>query len=266
MTTTAPVFVQHVEIPDPPRSRLGVLSVSLVGERPHGPWQFGLAWDSPLCAEATGQDGSLCFDPAHPKFTNGVYVTESAPITVSAFVECGLLGAEDRYERIARTVLDARASETIELKLAERWNEDPDHHGFDAGAVDVVEAFASLEEMASRYAGPAVIHITPRWATYAANENLVVREDGEVVTHCGTRVSIGHGYRTWSERPAGPVTPAAGEAWLYVTGWTRFIRGPVTERMAVDMRTNRKQVAVEQVYVPMVDCFVGGVLAARGTP
>jgi hypothetical protein len=270
MTDTL-VASTYVDAPTvPPRAPVGLLDVATVIDRPDGTWEFGEQWDSEVCGDIGSYDADCLDLPAgETKDVVGANPQESHPLVAHAAVACGLLVAGDRYESHARSLLLAHEDEAVEHRLSMRWVVDG-NATINVNPHTIVEAFGELESQASEYGGAAIIHVTPQWATRAAAANLLTRDavPGVLTTMLGTRVVVGHGYEqaskaAYDDGPGADVTPTPDQGWLFVTGWITVERGPVQERTVVDHVKNTKYALAERVFLPLVDCFVGGVLATK---
>jgi hypothetical protein len=267
-TLTASTYVDAPAVP--PRAPVGLLDVATVVDRPDGTWEFGEQWDSASCGELGSYDADCLDLPAgESKDVVGANPQEAHPLIVHAAVKCGLLVAGTRYEDHARALLTAHQGEAVEHRLSMRWVETP---GDDAQIITtphtIVEAFTVLEEQAAEYGGSPIIHLSPAWATRAAAAGLLTWDTGVLTTYLGTRVAVGHGYTKAAKsalvlNPGPNVTPTADQGWLFVTGHVTLERSPVLERTVIDHVKNDKYALAERVYLPLVDCFVGGVLATK---
>jgi hypothetical protein len=252
----------------PPRHG-GLLDVATVIDRPAGTWELGVQWDSEVCGEVGSYDADCLDLPAgETKDVVGANPQEANAFVIHAAVACGLLVGSDRYAAHARSLLSAHESEEVEHRLSMRWvTGDPLNPTLDSPGMPVVEAFASLERQAAEYGAAPIIHLTPEWATRAAAAGLLTYDaiPGRLTTYLGTRVAVGHGYEKAAKHAVTDgtttTTPAAGEGWLFVTGWVTLERAPVSEAVADDLAKNTRYALAERVYVPLVDCFVGGALA-----
>lgn len=136
------------------------------------------------------------------------------------------------------------------------------------GAVDITTGVALLEDWAgdNMPCGP-VIHAQRGLGTYFAERNLVAANGNLMyMSGTGTRVALGGGYQA-----SGPnnVAAAAGEAWMFVTGSVKVVRGAKfftpdqgDNAAAVDRLVNDVTVFAERIYGTMSDC---GIAAVRVT-
>lgn len=123
----------------------------------------------------------------------------------------------------------------------------------------LINGIAMLEGYAATvYGGVATLHISRSVTTRAlANRALQSDEQYNVTTRQGNLVANGGGYEI-NLGPTG-VAPAAGQAWLYVTGPVTLVRSTVTATTAPDYRNNTQQAIAERTITPLIQCFVAAV-------
>lgn len=120
-------------------------------------------------------------------------------------------------------------------------------------AVDVVEAFASLENEIAVSARRGMIHCSPALALKASSENILVEDNDVLRTRNGNIVVPGDGYVGHSA-PVGHTAPTGVQEWAYATGPVEVRRSDVLVMPgllseALDRETNTITYRVERYYV-----------------
>ena len=125
-----------------------------------------------------------------------------------------------------------------------------------ATALSPRAALGALERYAAdNYGGVPTLHIGR--AVVPFFDDLQVAPDGSLRTVQGSKIANGAGYST-NLSPAG-APPAAGEAWMYVTGEVTVRLGPVVEAAAPVLVTNRTLALAERAVVVTAECILGAV-------
>jgi len=198
--------------------------------------------------------------------TEGVNHPSGSPFVIVGGYACTLMTEPDPEQR-AR---DALA--TVEQRLVEEryWtvqlaNASPTLP-VGATAQPLSTAIAVLEEYARAQSGyVGVLHSSPFLAPFAAKRRLIAETHPEMVkrTPLWTPWAFGGGYLRTG--PAGQGAPAAGQAWIYLTGPITVHRGPVSVPGkgigGFDQFSNQNFVIAERSYVVINDCPVAAVLA-----
>jgi hypothetical protein len=124
------------------------------------------------------------------------------------------------------------------------------------GAVDVTLGVALLEEYAAmHYAGRATVHLTRALGTLLTTWQMIALSGDVLYTRQGNKVASGGGYSANNKSPAG-ASPAAGEAWGYVTGAVTVRRNALVQvPPQIETSTNKVRTLVERLYVADADCF-----------
>lgn len=263
-TLTASTFVPA---PVAPPRKGSLLDVATVRDVAHTTAALGAQWDAEVCGNVSSYEPTVeCLDLPGPatKTVIGVSIQAATPFVVYAVVACGMLVGNDRYAKRARALMDGRESFGVEERLSKRWVADATGT-YVTTPLTIVEAIGAAEDLlATNYAGSGIIHLTPIQATRAAAAHLLTWDavPGELTTLLGTRVAVGAGYKAASGTIHGSTTPTATQGWLFVTGWITLDRSPLVEATADDLIENTRYALAERSYLPFVDCFVGGVLAA----
>lgn len=193
------------------------------------------------------------------KLFQKISVVTGDPFTIYKGVECLYVGDDDtEWARRALAVGEGRAVEEGVLRQiltrASTVNLTPG-----SGAVKIRRGVSLLEGYAAQvYGGVPTIHASRTVASLALTDRAFQSDDAfRVTTRQGAVVANGGGY----EANLGPnqVVPAAGEAWLYITGTVTLVRSEVDAYRALDWKRNNQQALAERIYTPLVECFVAAV-------
>jgi hypothetical protein len=246
--------------------RYGLLSAATVMTGAGGRWALGLEYESDNCTSGALWGRDWCGDPVDPvsdpnpadKAVPGSDLLTATPFTVYDGIQCAPVGLVD-VEARARARLAGSEQRQAEAGF---WTRQLAVAGTGtapavSGAAGLIGAVGDLEAaLAGQYAGVGVIH-APRWvAPYAAARQLIVRDGAVLRTPLDTAWVFGSGYPNTG--PAG-TAPAAGHAWLYVTGAVVVRRSdvviPATPATgALDRTHNTVTVIAERTYAVTHDC------------
>jgi hypothetical protein len=248
--------------PQPPKRSTDLLSIANVVDMADGTWEMGVQWDLDSCGEVGSYDG-ICMPSGETKDFTGLVVGEGLPFVVHAGVECGMFSRE-REIAAARARLAAHEATEVEKRLVDRYIVHPAAQ-IDSDAKEMPAALGLLEDLIAEYGFEGIIQMPPSVAALAAQKGLLFREGGRTVTYLGTPIATGHGYTRRMRVPVGngtgtDVTPTDSQGWIWVTGAIELMRGPVKVTEAVDTATNVRMVLAERIYVPKIDCLIGGAL------
>ena len=224
--------------------------------------------DLPSCYEVE------CIDAHNTKtLTNGFTLITADPFVVYSDILCTPVGLTDeRLKKALYEQLVMGEQARVEAVFSQQaCGQAPglanNAAAVDLGAaVDIVQAVSELEGfLYDQYSAPGVLHVPYRFAAYFENLHLAERMDSSGIwrTKLDTKVNFGN-YSGLS--PTGG-DPAAGTAYIYITGQTVVWRTPdsdlfVTSRREVLNRTTNQLTAVmEREYVVAFDCAVAGMSA-----
>lgn len=207
----------------------------------------------PLGAPTTVEVGEKIFQ--------GVETVLGNPFTVYKGVDCQYL--KGNFEDWARTALEngeGRAVEEAVLRsLLANSLLAPVDLTPGTGAVSIRTGVALLEGYAAQaYGGRPLMHASRTITSLALTDRAFQSDDAfHVSTRQGVPVANGGGY----EINVGPgnVVPAAGEAWIYITGQVTLARTEIDTYGALDWTKNDQQAIAERTYVPLVECFIAAV-------
>lgn len=264
MTTASLTAAVTVQAPRPGVRDTDLLNVVPVEDMAEGPWMFGVQWDDVSCVDAGSYEG-LCIPSGETKTADGIGSTEGPPFVVHAAVACRGFDVA-AYADAAAEALRLKASVEVENRLVKWAVNLPQAQVTISEESNVVRGLGKLEELVAQYGGRGLIHLTPLYATIAASNHLLTRENGRTVTLLGTPVVVGHGYEHNARMTVGGYQPPAGDAWAWVSGALRFLRSPVKVTEAFDRRTNDRVAVAERVFVPVLDCMFGGLVLKGGNP
>jgi hypothetical protein len=240
--------------------RYGLLSAATVLTGA-GRWELGVQFDSDNCTPGGLWGYDLCGDPIETsppgKTAPGLTLNEAAPFTVYDGVTCAPIGLGDAEGR-ARRRLAGSEQRQVEAAFWTRQLAAADTPLVGGSpATGLAHAVGLLEEaLGGNYNGLGVIH-APRWvAALAGSAYLAVRDGSTLRTQLDTAWAFGAGYP--GTGPGG-VAPAAGHAWLYVTGAVVVRRGDVVvpatpQAGGLDKANNEMTVLAERTYVVAYDC------------
>jgi hypothetical protein len=252
-----------VGAPSTPQKRsTDLLTIANVVDMADGAWEMGVQWDMDSCGEVGSYDG-ICMADGETKDFTGLAVGEGLPFVVHAGVECGMF-SRDREVAAARARLAAHEATEVEKRLVDRYIVNPSAQ-VETDAKEMPAALGHLEDLIAEYGYEGIIQMPPSIAALAAQKGLLMREGGRTVTYLGTPIATGHGYTRRMRVPVGngtgtDVTPTEGQGWIWVTGAVELMRGPVKVSEAVNTATNVRMVLAERIYVPKIDCLIGGAL------
>jgi hypothetical protein len=270
---------------DPPGCKpanFGLLSVAEVEDRTDGHWETGIEYDLLTCDDLFVVTACPPGDvPGYDKTPDGGVVSTAFgdPFTVVASYKCSVPGApvEDAW-RYAGERLSRGEAKTVERTF---WT-GKDVQGQDVrrslgnndevvdltpsgGAADITAGVAMLEQWAAENLTCApVLHASRMLGVYFGEHGLVERDGSSLTSHgTGTDIVIGGGYLL--NGPEGG-DPDEGEAWIYITGGIKVIRGPVfftpprgENGAAVNRSLNDITVFAERTYAIEQDCGVAAV-------
>lgn len=207
------------------------------------------AYDATVCTPPETRPGKV-FDP--------INIVSGEPFTIYKGVECQDM-ADDNLQW-ARNALAGGEDYAIESGFMQQSLAVATTTDIGGGdTFSLINGIAMLEGYASTvYGGVAILHAS-RSVTTRALANRAFQSDSSfnVTTRQGNLVANGGGY----EINLGPdgLAPAAGQAWLYITGPVTLIRSPITATTAADYTHNTQQAIAERVITPVIQCFVAAV-------
>lgn len=225
------------------------------------PAACGAAYETLAACEAADQDAEGL------TVVDGINAVESSPFTAYHLHRCRLPGRD-------WTAGDERAAEALRLgeqRAAERhlmraMASADEVSVLSAQPVHPVEALGLLERhVGLNYGGTGVLHVDPLVATLMGSYGLLTETGTSKLTKLGTRVAVGGGYGAGlapSVDDAEPGTPAAGEAWAYVTGQVMVRRAATAEviRSAAGQLTSNEYLALAtRPYVIGWECVTAAV-------
>lgn len=272
MTSVRPAV--YVEAPPVAPYEHGLFSVATdlpgVSGDPH--WMLaGIEWESIAAVPVQHYRAGLFAGhaaAATKTLPGSPAVSRAWPTAVFAGVECGTFGRPSaEFEDRARGMVELSAQHAVEETLWAGLGLDPAASAngsvlnatgtaatLGGGLVSLVAGVALLEAwLADNYAGRGVIHARRNVAPYAAVQRLAVPITDEpgpdkAETPLGTYWSFGGGY---DGTGPGGTSPAAGSAWLYVTGPVVLARSevvvPATFAESINRSLNTEHVIAEQI-------------------
>jgi len=263
----------YVEAPPVTPLPFGLLSAALVLDDLTGHAQMGVQYEPEACGVAHATRAA-CEDAADGETLDedaGIPVVTADPFVVYTLFRCAPVGVdlEDRARRALR-MGEQRGVEEAVAGLLPITDGAVDLTPTPGSATHPMEGLAILEGWsAANYGGVGVIH-SPRKATTLLP---VERNAGRLETRQGTLIASGGGYHDLAGPPtdaADPATvqaPAAGTAWLYVTGQVVVRRDPQVQATPLVMeRTpaakNVGRVLAERTYAASWECITGAVLVS----
>lgn len=265
----------------------GLLAVSEIVPAPDDEhWQGGIEYDLPTCADMfVISSDCLVQDIEKPTEDGSLSTADGVPFTMVAAYKCATVGripdeawehAKDRLDRGEARTLERAFWTGVDVEgnpLEQSLNGNADVVDLTpvGGAVSVTDGLAMLEGWAGiNMPCSPVVHASRGIGVYLAERGLTEIYDGELISKgTGTLVSIGGGYL--STGPGG-VVPDDGEAWFYITGGIRIIRGetfytPPRGQLgsAVDRLQNDITIFAERTYAIEQDCVSAAVLVSLAT-
>ncbi|GAA1072977.1 MULTISPECIES: hypothetical protein [Tsukamurella] len=140
-------------------------------------------WDVPWC----GDPGDALKDGDRPEQPD-----PHDPVVVWSYDECDPT-AQSQAEIELRVLQNLRLHEEllVEREFAGRALIDA---GTPTTAPNIVEAVGKLEELLGATNTLGYLHASPRWAAYAASQNLLIRNGSKLVTPLGHTWVFGGGY------------------------------------------------------------------------
>lgn len=270
VTTPVNFSGQYVEaIPGTPLPH-GLLNVATIIDVTDKHELNGVEWQPLSCA--TAQTTFWCPpegdpDPDPKTFTNSgrayappvavYYGRECPPVggddydKAVAYVKAGLaIGEQPALERwVWQTILEPAATDVTPV----------------AGTPVAIDVGIGLIEgnLGEDYGGVGVLHVPLKAAAAVASDGHLIQGPGpRLSTWVGNFVSLGAGYP--NESPAGVAAPA-GQAWLYASGPVIMRREgvvvvPPSDREAINIIHNDRDLLAERVWVVGVECAVEAVL------
>lgn len=217
--------------------------------------------------------GVACYDPgeAPDKPIDTVPDEVGTGVFVAlATIACNAVGwTQAEYEAKARRTLEATEQGVAEATF---WTGE-DYLGADIGVLDlektaeaifppaagideIATVLATLEDYAYRthqYGYRAYIHAPSRFAPYAAEAMLMVKDGNRWATPNGSIWVFGGGYPGTG---AGGASGWPGGGFLHITGQTTLWRAPeIQVSSAFDPETNTRMAIAERAYAVAYDCF-----------
>lgn len=268
-----------IQVPPPGELRYGLFNVAR-GPLPL-PDRAGVAgglYDGDGCGTPRGYQADCDETPATKAFDDNIAEQPFLPFVVYASIVCGTAGYTGEYlEAKARRKLMAVEQNAVEQAV---WSGAISGSGalgnrptFQNGgtpsggnptvltaAGSLRAGIAALEEFAGdNYGYVPVIHAEQRLAAQMGAQGLL-RESSQGQprrTFHGSLVSLGGGYTGTSN--AG-VAPAAGHAWLAVTGqvtvWRQEEIFVAPAEQTLNRTLNQHQIVAERAWAVTYDCFV----------
>lgn len=280
----------RVEPPGCVPPRYGLLSVAEVEDVPDGHWLAGFHTQIESCDDLETRVVNCTEDQTPKETTSGLVFPESDAFTVVAPFKCstGGLTVADAWGHAANRLYQGEsrslervfwsgrddAGNIVASTLGAAVVDDGDNQlepgeMFDltplSGAVSITDGLALLESWAGEHMPCApVVHSARGIATYLAERSLVSAEGQVMFTNgAGSRVAVGGGYLT--SGPNGVAAPA-GEAWMWVSGAVKVLRGPVfmtpdsgDTAAAVDRALNDVTVYAERNYAFTRGCGLAAI-------
>lgn len=282
---------ERVDAPACVPTRFGLLSVAEIEDRDTDEhWGLGFYHEQLTCEDVQSRVVK-CTEPT-PKVTDeSLSYPTSDPFTLIAPFKCatGQMTLERAWDlaeqRLARSESSSlekafwSGRDSLGNQITQSLGGSPDVVDLTplSGAVDITSGLGMLNSWAGENmpCGP-IIHTQRGIGDYLAERNLI-ESSGEVLyTRTGSRVSLGGGYLASGPGvlpddpdvdPLGlPVAAVDGEAWMFVTGSVKLLRGPVfftPDRddvgAAVDRLVNDIIVFAERNYGFEYECGVGAV-------
>lgn len=252
----------YIEAPAFRKAHGGLVSVATLrdNEAPHVAID-GAHYLTGACAgPANPYDADPCTEPVDrpAKEFDSIGLSQGDPFTIYKGVECQDM--HDDNLAWAREALAAGEDYAIEAGFMQQRLAVASTTDIGGGATfSLINGIAMLEGYASTvYGGIATLHVSRSVTTRAlANRAFQSDEQYRVTTRQGNLVANGGGYEI-NLGPTG-VAPAAGQAWLYITGPVTLVRSAVTATTAPDYRHNTPQAIAERVITPLVECFIAAV-------
>lgn len=227
----------------------------------------GVTYLSENCGVASSLEDPACLtaDARATKTFGEIDVIAADPFGVYKGVECTYMGDDD--SDWARRGLELTEHIAVEQALPALLF---------AGATDltpspgtpltVTQGIALLEGWAgANYGGTPVLHMDRQVAAIGLAETVLINDlNYTITTKQGSLVANGGGYLDMAD-PSG-AAPAAGEAWIYITGAVVVTRTPVfTTRVvpgtdADGGRLNLQRALAERMIAVTAECILAAVL------
>lgn len=265
------------QVPDPGGLRYGLFAIARTITMDSRVRVSGATYDSDGCGTPRGYPADCVGSPGTKTFDANQAEQPILPFVVYASLVCGTAGYTSEYlEAKARRKLEAVEQSGVEQAL---W----------AGAINAVTlgntptfqnggsptggnptiltaattpkaGIAALEDYAAlNYGYTPVIHATAGVSAHLAASNLICWEDGIAYTMRGTPVSLG-AYPGTSNAGA---APAAGHAWLFITGQITLWKDPsvfvAPAKETLNRTTNQYNLIAERTWAASYDCLIAGI-------
>jgi hypothetical protein len=230
--------------------------------------QGGVEFQTPVCDLPTG-DAIACPPSETPKSfsSGGTNLIEADPFVVRSDLLCAPVGlTNEQLRRWLIERLKAGEQATVERVFSDGlFGASPTLQGATAlsASASLLESVGVMEGwLYARYGLPGVIHVPVGLAQRFMRAVEPTLSGGVYRTALGTLVSFGN-YSGIG--PAGQ-TPAAGTAYLYITGQVTVWRAADTDvfttplAAALDRTTNQVYGQAEREYAVAYECFAGSTL------
>lgn len=269
-----PIPPNVIQAPDPGPLRYGLFNVATGPlDMPNRVRQAGITYDPVGCgtsraypADCTGSPPTKTFDPNTGEST-------ALPFVVYSTIVCGSAGyTSDYLEAKVRRKLLATEQAGVEEAL---WSGAVGTSGalantptFQGGGTTILTAAAGLhtaignleDYAAANYGFEPVLHMETRLAERVGLGGAIRRDGNILRTPLGTPISFGGGYPGTSPAAA---APAAGHAWIYITGHVTLWRAPdvfvAPAREVFDRSLNQYKLIAEREWLVAVDCFTAAI-------
>lgn len=229
--------------------------------------QGGLEYQSAVCDLPTGF-AVECPASTTKSFTSGgPNLITGDPFVVRSDLECAPIGLNDEQLRkwlVER--LKAGEQATVERMFSDGLNGlSPSLQGATAlgASTSLVKAIGNLESwLYAQYGLPGVLHIPAVAASGLLSGGALVKDGKLWKTAMGTLVSFGN----YSGKGPAAEVPAAGSAYIYITGQVAVWRAPDTDifttplPVALDRTTNQVYGQAEREYAIAYECFAAATL------
>lgn len=223
----------------------------------------GVTYLSENCGVASSLDDPACLtaEDRATKTFGDIDVIAADPFAVYKGVECTSMGDDD--SDWARRGLELTEHIAVEQALPDLLF---------AGATDltpapgtpltVAQGIALLEGWAgANYGGTPVLHMDRQVASIGLAETSLINDlDFTITTKQGALVANGGGYLDMAD-PSGDA-PAAGEAWIYVTGAVTVSRTSVIVNrvLGASQHVNLQRALAERMIAVTAECILAAVL------
>lgn len=229
----------------------------------------GLEFQSAVCDLPTGYDVA-CPPSDTPKTyaAGGPNLITGDPFVVRSDLECAPVGlTNDQLRQWLVERLKAGEQATVERMFSDGLNGlTPSLRGATtlAASTSLVKAIGTLEAwLYARYGLPGVLHIPAAAASSLVSGGALVQQGNVWKTALGTLVSFGN----YSGTGPAAEAPAAGSAYIYITGQVTVWRAPDSDifttplDVALNQTTNQVYGQAEREYAIAYECFAATTLA-----